>query len=428
MTDKVKLISGFEVSDLHVASDAPDWLRAERESAFEKLAKVEFPTTSDEIWRYSRVDELLSLGLSMDVEPAKIVMASQPGKLPAVFASLAESASLFVNLGAGRARVVATPRSSDVVFCSASQLAEPTWPLSEPSDDFFELFGQANSPDRYVVDVPAGVALVGPIVVLHDEYADGVNYMPHLVVSVGDNASARLIEVFTGGNERSLLGSSTKVHLGASARFEHFQVQDLELGAYQTSFVGTHLGVGASALFGAFSFGGHYARIRSESHLLGDGARAQLKAAYFANGEQMQDFRTLQDHHGPNTYSDLLFKGAVAGKSHSVYSGLVRIEEGAIRSDAFQTNRNLVLSEGARADSVPNLDIRENNVRCSHASAVGPIDPDLIFYLESRGIDPRRAERMIVRGFFKEILEGIDEPELVGIVEALVAKKLEELD
>ena len=428
MTDKGKLIAGFARGDLDFGSDVPKWVRTTRESAHAKLADVEFPTTSEEIWRYSRVEELLGLGLSMDGSRPKVERPEKRGDLPAVFAPLADAASVFVQLGARRASIVATDKSGDVRIDGIDEVAEADWTIGEPSDDFFELFGEAFSPDTYLLKVAPGKRIVRPIVVLHDEVADGLNYMPHLIVSLGDNSSARLIEVFTGGSARSLLASSTKVYLGTSARLEHFQVQDLELGAYQTSFVSSHVGASASLLFGAFSFGGYYARIRGESHLVGEGARAELKAAYFANGEQMQDFRTLQDHHSANTFSDLLFKGAVAGKSHSVYSGLVRIEEGAVRSDAFQTNRNLVLSDGARADSVPNLDIRENNVRCSHASAVGPIDPDLIFYLESRGIDPKRAERMIVRGFFKEILEGIDQPELVGIVEALVGKKLEELD
>ena len=105
----------------------------------------------------------------------------------------------------------------------------------------------------------------------------------------------------------------------------------------------------------------------------------------------MLDFRTLQDHAAPRTTSDLLFKGAVADRAHSVYSGFIRVHRGAVRSDAMQTNNNLVLDDGAHADSVPNLDIEENDVRCSHGSTVGPVDEDQRYYLESRGIDPERG-------------------------------------
>jgi Fe-S cluster assembly protein SufD len=117
----------------------------------------------------------------------------------------------------------------------------------------------------------------------------------------------------------------------------------------------------------------------------------------------VHDFRTLQDHHAARTESELLFKGAVADTARSVYSGLIRIRRGARRADARQSNHNLVLGEGAHADSVPNLDIDENDVRCSHASTVGPIDEEQRYYLESRGVEPDTAQRLIVQGFFADL-------------------------
>ena len=119
------------------------------------------------------------------------------------------------------------------------------------------------------------------------------------------------------------------------------------------------------------------------------------------------DFRTLQRHRAPRTNSDLLFKGAVAGSSRSVYTGLIHMQKGSSGSEAFQTNRNLVLSEGAHADSVPNLEIEENDVKCSHASAVGPVDEEQRYYLETRGIPPEKADRLIVLGFFDDALDRV---------------------
>jgi Fe-S cluster assembly protein SufD len=119
----------------------------------------------------------------------------------------------------------------------------------------------------------------------------------------------------------------------------------------------------------------------------------------------VHDIRTLQDHVAPRTNSELLCQGAVAGSSRSVYSGLIRVHRGAVRSDARQTNRNLVLDEGAHADSVPNLDILENDVKCAHASTVGPIDEDQRYYIESRGVSPDVAEGLIVQGFFDDIVD-----------------------
>jgi Fe-S cluster assembly protein SufD len=119
----------------------------------------------------------------------------------------------------------------------------------------------------------------------------------------------------------------------------------------------------------------------------------------------MVDFRTTQEHRAPRATSELLFKGAVANHSQAVYSGLIRVEKGAAGTNAFQTNRNLVLHEGARADSVPNLEIEDNDVRCSHASAVGPISEDQRFYLAIRGVPPEAADRLITLGFLDEVLE-----------------------
>jgi Fe-S cluster assembly protein SufD len=173
------------------------------------------------------------------------------------------------------------------------------------------------------------------------------------------------------------------------------------------------------------AFGGEYARVRTDSTLVGKGASSRLLAAYFGDGSQMHDFRTVQAHTGPKTVSDLLFKGAVANTSHSVYTGLIRIEKGAVGANAFQTNRNLVLDDGAHADSVPNLEIEESDVRCSHASAVGPIDEEQRFYLESRGVPPEVADRLITVGFLDEVLERTPVPSLLPWLRATLQAKLD---
>ena len=148
-------------------------------------------------------------------------------------------------------------------------------------------------------------------------------------------------------------------------------------------------------------------------------------AVYFGDGEQMLDFRTLQDHAAPHTQSNLLFKGAVEDEARSVYSGLIRIREDAARAEAYQTNRNLVLTEGAGAESIPNLEILNNDVKCSHASAVGSIDEDQLYYLESRGIPPDEAERLIVLGFFDDVFNRLPIAALVEPLRRTVIEKIE---
>jgi len=172
------------------------------------------------------------------------------------------------------------------------------------------------------------------------------------------------------------------------------------------------------------ALGGDYARVRTDARLVGQGGSTRQIALYYADGEQMHDFRTLQDHVAPRTNSDLLFKGAVQDHAKSVYTGLIRIGHEAKGSVAFQTNRNLTLSAGAWAESVPNLEIETNDVKCSHASTVGPIDEDQRFYLESRGIPPEVAERLVVLGFFDEVLAQLPVGAMAGELRAGVEAKL----
>jgi Fe-S cluster assembly protein SufD len=161
---------------------------------------------------------------------------------------------------------------------------------------------------------------------------------------------------------------------------------------------------------------------------MGEGAESDLMAVYFGDGTQMLDFRTLQDHAAPRTRSDLLFKGAVEDRAQSVYSGLIHIRKDAQKSNANQSNRNLVLTEGAEAKSVPNLEIEADDVKCSHASTVGPIDEEQLYYLASRGVPPEEAERLIVLGFFDDVFEQLPLPSLVTPLRRSVIEKIEHRD
>jgi Fe-S cluster assembly protein SufD len=209
---------------------------------------------------------------------------------------------------------------------------------------------------------------------------------------------------------------------GAHLRYD--SVQDLGAKAWQLGYQLASVGRDATLTSFSASLGGDYSRLYTHAALVGEAAHSKLFAAYLGVGSQVQEFRTFQDHVVGRTKSELVFKGAVADEARSVYSGMIHMRKGARRSEASQTNRNLVLSEGAHADSVPNLDIEENDVRCSHASAVGPIDPDQRFYLESRGIPPEVAERLILLGFFDDLLSKANASGCADYVRRIVADRL----
>jgi Fe-S cluster assembly protein SufD len=174
------------------------------------------------------------------------------------------------------------------------------------------------------------------------------------------------------------------------------------------------------------AFGADLSRMEAESYLEGDGGSSEMLGVYFGDDEQRFDFRSIQDHVGSGTSSDLLYKGAMKGHSSAIYSGTVIIQQGAHRCNAYQTNRNVLLTETSKAFSIPNLEILTNDpVRCGHAASVGPVDEVTMFYIQSRGIPAKEAERLVVFGFFREVLDRVTIPEVRDSVEAAIESELE---
>ena len=167
-----------------------------------------------------------------------------------------------------------------------------------------------------------------------------------------------------------------------------------------------HSNTGKDSTLNGFNvtLGADLARADVTSHLEGEGARSEMLALWFGDRDQHFDHHTLQHHEAPSAHSDLLYKGALAARSNSVFRGLIKVAEGAQLTDAYQTNRNLLLSKDASAVALPNLEIRADDVRCSHGATVGQVDDTMLFYLMSRGLDREQAERLLVFGFFDEVL------------------------
>ena len=301
--------------------------------------------------------------------------------------------------------------------------------VTDPRD--FLLLNDAFAVDPLYVDIATGVTIADPIVIIHVvSGGPGIAVFPRTVIRGGAGSEAGVIEIVvdadaglladlpsrsssprarpssTSSPER-LVVPVTEISVADDSSLSYVSVQALGTDTWQLAHQASVIGANATLESFAVAVGGGYARLRTDSALRGASGTSKLRAAFIGRDEQMLDFRTLQDHLAPRTTSDLLFMGAVADHSHSVYSGLIRVHRGAVRSDARQTNHNLVLDEGAHADSVPNLDIEENDVSCSHGSTVGPVDEDQRYYLESRGVEPDVAERLIIAGFFEDIADQV---------------------
>jgi Fe-S cluster assembly protein SufD len=291
--------------------------------------------------------------------------------------------------------------------------------------DALALLNDAFCADPLLVRIPRGATVAGPIVVAHHGTSPGTVTFPRLVVQAGEDCEATVVEQFTSGDGEMLTVPVTELDVSRAARLRYVNVQELGMQTWQVASQVSQVDQDATFLAASAVLGGDYARLRTDCRLVGSGATGDLLSAYFGEGDQTLDFRTFQDHRAPDTTSTLLFKGAVGGRSHSVYTGLIRVRKEARGTNAFQTNRNIKLSDDAWAESVPNLEIETNDVRCSHASAVGPIDEEQRFYLESRGVPPQVAERLVVAGFFDEVVRRIPVPGLVDPLRARIVAKLD---
>jgi Fe-S cluster assembly protein SufD len=391
------------------------------------------PSTEEEIWRYSRIDEL-------DLDD--FVLPAGPGDGADGAGGLPVSAQALVDAVADRAATVVV-RNGRVASAELSEaLAAKGVRVGPVGDGHDGVVGAAvvEAPDAFVtlhdaflvepvvVDVPAGVTLPGPVVVVHVTDGDSVAAFPHLVVRAGADSEVAVLEIQVSGDEPSLVVPVTEIVAGRAARVGHVTVQQLGLATWQLGTQVSLVEAEATLRTTSIGFGGDYARLRTDCRMVGRGATGELDAVFFGEGDQMLDFRTFQDHVAPDCTSNLLFKGAVGGRSRSVYTGMIRVGKQARGTNAFQTNRNVKLSDGAWAESVPNLVIENNDVRCSHASAVGPVDEEQRFYLESRGVPTDEAERLIVSGFFDEVLSRLPVAGVVPLLRGTVAAKFERKD
>jgi Fe-S cluster assembly protein SufD len=386
----------------------PAWLLDLRRGSWELFSSLDWPKESEEIWRYSRIQELDLSRYAPSAPRGTVALDDLPAPVQQLVAAAGLEATLIVSHNGGEGPVLRPQRGLDVVPIGRGPFedgGEPVTALSGPRADVWKAMNGAFVRTPWRVTVSAGVEVTAPLVVVHWLDEDGAALFPRLEVEVGENASVKVVEVIASTAADMLAVPLTELSLGRGARLGFGQLQLLGPRAWQVGNQVSRVSRDGTLRSMTVALGGDYARVRTDSVLEGPAGDSELLAAYFGSGEQMHDLRTVQHHAAPQTHSDLLFKGVVANRAHSVYSGLIRVEKGAKGTNAFQTNRNLVLSEGAQADSVPNLEIEDNDVRCSHASAVGPIDESERFYLESRGVPAHVAERLIALGFMEDVLE-----------------------
>jgi len=412
------------------AAASPLFVQNLRRDGLEALGKLGLPRSSDEEWRYAgvatiarRLPDFVGAGEARGASaspvsspggsPARTAIAAlgplgiagrNPHQLVFVNGRLDAELSRFEGLPAG-VRFEALSR----LFAAPPDLLEKRLGLlgghrSHP----FVAMNAAFLLDGVFVHVPDGVVLAEPLLVVHvaDGSAGPVASHPRVVLSLGENAQATVVEAFCGAGE-AFVNPVTEIVLGAHAHLDHTTLQEESPEAFHVGTTDAHLGPGAQLFSHVLSIGGRIARNELTVRLHGDGAGATLDGLFLARGEQQVDNHTLVDHARPHGGSQQYYKGILDGSARGAFDGKVIVRPAGAFTDAHQKNRNLLLSDTARIDAKPQLEIYNNDVKCTHGSATGRLDADALFYLRSRALSESQARSVLTLAFASEIVDRI---------------------
>ncbi len=377
-----------------------------RQEARERYQALPLPTTQDESWRFTDLK-----GFDPDAfraDGAKVV-ASVPGMLELEAAGIGRVSGAGLELERAPEGITFEPLKD-----------HPRLGELVGADEKFAAHNAALWEHGLLVQVPKGVVLEQPLYVRVINDVEGGSLFWRLLVVAEPESRFTVIEEYasTSPDLTGYVNAAVEIFVGQGAKVEYVSVQNV---SQETWHFGTHharVERDAELDWVAGGFGSKRGKIRIQNDLAGPGATSRVTGAYFADGSQHLDYDTFQEHIAPNTTSDFAFKGALRDHSSAVWRGMIRVEEDAQKTNAYQENRNLLLSRDAHADSIPGLEILANDVRCTHGATLGQVDRDQLFYLMARGLSRQEAERLIVRGFFQDVLDRI---ELEPVREALGA-------
>ena len=401
-----------------------------RLKAWRFFQEIPWPTGTEETWRRTKLT-----GFKAE-EYTPLVGVGASGRLPDdISKSLAEveSTGELAFFDGARAHYRLDPRlaAKGVVFTDLGTAVREHADLvqrffgaavSEGENKFSALHYALWNSGTFVY-VPRNVVIEQPLQVVIDQEEGKKAGFHHTVVATEPNAVVTLVEDFI-GSENGLTNSVVELLSGASSQLHYLHLQNLADSAWD--FSTQRMKLGRDSLLRHFmgSWGSRLSKAWLNMDLDGQGSHGELLGLYFPGGRQHLDHHTNQLHKAPNATSDLLYKGALKDRARSVYQGYIKVYPAAQKTNAYQANRNLMLSKTARADSIPGLEIEADDVRCTHGATAGQVPAEYIFYLMSRGIDRTNAERMIVQGFFEEVLNRIPVAGVRNKLETEIARKL----
>jgi Fe-S cluster assembly protein SufD len=383
-----------------------------RSELLERYQALPLPSTSDEHWRFTDLagfdpDAWKANGSAAIAAPASLIDVDVAG---------------VAYVGEGGIEIERAPEG--VLFEPLTDEHEHLHSLVG-WEEKFAAHNAAMWKHGLLVRVPRGVVLEKPLYVRIANSLEGGSLFWRLLVVAEPESRFSVIEEYASSSPevRGYSNAAVEILVQQAAKVEYISVQNLSRSTWH--FASHHARVERDAELDwvAGGFGSAKGKIRIQNDLAGQGATSRVTGAYFADGTQHLDYDTFQEHIAPSTTSDFAFKGALRDKARTVWRGMIRVEEGAQKTNAYQENRNLLLSKTAHADSIPGLEILANDVRCTHGATLGQVDREQLFYLMTRGLSRAEAERLIVRGFFQDVLDRVElEPVRDALAAALEAR------
>ncbi|MBV9010298.1 MAG: Fe-S cluster assembly protein SufD [Verrucomicrobia bacterium] len=413
--------------------DLPAWFREQQRAGWAEFQKLPPPSRKDQAWRFANVD---ALKLDQYIRTSEL-SDKQRGELLDRSTALAESAArlVFANDQLLERDVIADSlRGHGVIFqpleraiTEYENLVRPNFMAEPPTlgSARFAALHRAFVCAGAFLYVPRGVEIELPIEVFHWLATPNAAVFPHLLLVAGEMSKVTVIEHFR--SLRDQPGFACGVNdliVGPGANVRYICVQDWSEEVVTVQVNSTRVERDGSAMSLNANLGALYSRLESRSRLVGEGARSDMLAIGIATGRREFDARTLQDHECPHTTSDLLYKNALNDSARTTFGGLIRVEPHAHFTDAYQTVRNLLLSDDAEANSMPGLEILADNVKCSHGATSGQIDEEEMFYLLARGIPPNVARQLVTAGFLDEAIARLSHEQIGEYLRRSIARSL----
>ncbi|HTV63558.1 MAG TPA: Fe-S cluster assembly protein SufD [Verrucomicrobiae bacterium] len=416
-------------------SAQPDWLRQLRQAGIATFAELGFPTQHHEDWRFTNV---VPIG-KLPFQPAPQIAANGAERKvldAAAFAKLPGNRLVFVNgfFSAKLSSLESLPGGLRIESLSAalskdSALIEKHFGKYMPAaNDAFAALNQAFFADGAFIFVPPGIEMAEPLQLIYISAASqtGETIQPRNLIIAGPNSRATVIESYlNAGSAAYFTNAVTEIVAGDHAALEFLKLQDEAVNAFHIAAIAGEFGRSSSVTAHSFAIGAKLSRNNIRAKLAGEGLECILNGLYLTRDEQLADHHMIVEHAQPHCASHEYFNGILDGKSKGVFHGRIYVHPFAQKTDAKQTNKNLLLSNDATADTKPQLEIYADDVKCTHGATIGQLNDESIFYLRARGIPEKTARRMLIHAFAGEIVERVKCAPLREELDKIVWDRLE---